>query len=123
MPPRRGREPDIPFLPPFPPPIGVVSPLDTLELPRADFDRHAPGRPTVIVRANGTILLPRGVRNALLLDPGERVSVGFEQGVLTVRPVETWLPAEPQSAATRVVSPLDREIDRFLRRRRRRAPG
>lgn len=77
-------------------------------------------RPTVVVRANGTIGIPRGIRNALLLDPGERVSLGFEQGVLTVRPVEAWeIPDAPAGG----VSPLDREIDDFLRRRRRRTPA
>ena len=103
-----------------PPPRGFAWLADDIAQGAIDILAGGGDRPTVVVRANGTIGIPRGIRNALLLDPGERVSLGFEQGVLTVRPVEAW---EASGASTGGASALDREIDDFLRRRRRRTPA
>lgn len=73
----------------------------------------------VVVRADGSVSIPRSIRNALLLDPGDRLEVAFEGGVVTMRPVEAIVGgiASVEEDAARMPAGV---IAEFLRKRRRR---
>ena len=72
----------------------------------------------VTVRADGSVTIPRSIRNALLLDPGDRLAVVFEGGVVLMRPVETILVGTAASeAAAGMPAGV---IAEFLKKRRRR---
>jgi len=53
----------------------------------------------VAVRADGSVTIPRSIRNALLLDPGDRLVVAFEGGVVFMRPVEAIVVGKEGSEA------------------------
>jgi AbrB family looped-hinge helix DNA binding protein len=72
----------------------------------------------VTVRADGSVSIPRSIRNALLLDPGDRLVVAFEGGVVTMRPLEAIVAAR-ESGASGDGMPAG-VIAEFLRKRRRR---
>lgn len=74
---------------------------------------EAPAR--VTVRADGSVTIPRSIRNALLLDPGDRLVVAFEGGVVLMRPVETIVVGGEAEAGMPAGV-----IAEFLKKRRRR---
>jgi AbrB family looped-hinge helix DNA binding protein len=80
-----------------------------------ELREESPAR--VTVRADGSVTIPRSIRNALLLDPGDRLVVGFEGGVVLMRPVETIVLGDEASEPAGMPAGV---IAEFLKKRRRR---
>ena len=82
-----------------------------------------PLRATIAINVRGGLTIPARLRRALALEPGGRLIVeATPEGVL-LRPAITFPRDRCSATDFRAAIEADNELERFLRRRRRRTPG
>jgi antitoxin PrlF len=79
-----------------------------------------PLQTTLIVNPRGGLTIPRAMRSALALDPGGSLIAQLTPEGVLLRPAITFPLSESDARQVRAALAVEADLDRFLRKRKRR---